>query len=90
MATSMPRLGSLAIINQFNGNELTPYKMINSCYSFVDQNKAVHVAQVFVYDNIKKIVIPLKDAGGLSKNPSVKEGVHAFAWADNIWMDTLN
>ena len=90
MANQHAKIAALAIINQFNGNELTPYKMINSCYSFVDQNKAVHVAQVFVYDNIKKIVIPLQDAGGSSKNPSVKEGVHAFAWADNIWKDTLN
>ncbi len=90
MANQHGKVAALAIINQLSGNELLSYKMINACYSFIDPKKAVHVSRVYAYDNLKKTVIPLPNAGGLSEKPSIQEGHHALAWAENIWADTLN
>ena len=41
------------------------------------------------YDKAQKTLVPVKGAGGLSPAPSVKEGVLAMGWAENIWSDAL-
>ena len=61
----------------------------NTCYSFVSQNEAVHVASVHRYDSKKRTMVSAKGAGGLSPAPSVTEGLYAMAWAVNILNDTL-
>lgn len=61
----------------------------NTCYSFVSQNEAIHVAAVYRYDAEKRTMVPAKDAGGLSTAPTAAEGVYAMSWATNILNDTL-
>jgi hypothetical protein len=60
----------------------------NTCYSYVTNKSAMHVAHVYRYDEVKKIMVPA-DGGGVSANPSEQEGGNATAWAQNIWADTL-
>nr|MBL4638543.1 FCSD flavin-binding domain-containing protein [Pseudomonadota bacterium] len=60
----------------------------NTCYSFIDNNQAVHVAAVYRYDKEQKAMIAMP-GGGVSKEPSELEGAYAEAWAQNIWADTL-
>jgi len=50
---------------------------------------SIHVCSVHQWDNDKKTVMPVAGAGGLSTGMSELEGSYAFAWARNIWADTL-
>jgi hypothetical protein len=61
----------------------------NTCYSFVSDKNVVHVASVHHYDKEKKTLVTVPGSGGLSTAPSELEGRYAFAWAQNIWADTL-
>jgi len=60
----------------------------NTCYSFIDNNQAVHVAAVYRYDKEQAAMIAMP-GGGVSKEASELEGAYADAWAKNIWADTL-
>jgi sulfide dehydrogenase [flavocytochrome c] flavoprotein chain len=60
----------------------------NTCYSYVNDTQAIHVANVYRYDAQKKMMISA-EGGGVSANPSDQEGVFADAWAHNIWSDVL-
>jgi NADPH-dependent 2,4-dienoyl-CoA reductase/sulfur reductase-like enzyme len=61
----------------------------NTCYSFIDDKQAVHVAAVYRYDAEKKEMLPMP-GGGVSEAPSELEGAYAEAWAQNIWADALS
>jgi len=63
--------------------------LTNTCYSYVDDARAVHVASVHRYDTQKKTFLPVPGAGGLSAAPSVEEARLADSWARNIWADML-
>jgi hypothetical protein len=60
----------------------------NTCYSYVTDKSAMHVANVYRYDEGRKIMVSA-EGGGVSMSPSEKEGAYAMAWAQNIWADTL-
>lgn len=61
----------------------------NTCYSFIDDHQAGHVAAVYRYDQQQRSMIAMP-GGGVSAKPSKLEGVYANAWAKNIWHDTLS
>jgi sulfide dehydrogenase [flavocytochrome c] flavoprotein chain len=61
----------------------------NTCYSFVSQAEAIHIAGVYRYDEVKKTMITSPGSGGLSAAPSAAEALFAMAWAANIMNDTL-
>jgi hypothetical protein len=63
--------------------------MINTCYSFVSDKEAVHVASVHSYDAKDKTLKTVAGSGGLSTAASEIEGVYGWAWAQNIWADML-
>jgi sulfite dehydrogenase len=89
MANQHGKVVAAAIIDHFNGRSPMKSKMINTCYSFIDEFSAIHVARVYDYDNNLKTMVPNMRAGGLSREPSRVEGHHALSWAKNIWNDTL-
>jgi hypothetical protein len=60
----------------------------NTCYSYVTDKSAMHVANVYRYDAIKKIMLPA-EGGGVSASPTEQEGIYAADWARNIWADVL-
>jgi len=64
-------------------------KFGNTCYSFVDGERAGHVAAVFGYDEEAGQMTALP-GGGVSDAGSEMEGRFADAWAKNIWFDILN
>lgn len=89
MATSQARVCANAIIALMS--EKTPDAspvFANTCYSYVSDKMAMHVANVYRYDATKKIMVPA-DGGGVSEKPSELEGNYAQAWAKNIWSDVL-
>jgi hypothetical protein len=63
--------------------------MINTCYSFVDDRNAGHVATVHAYDAAEKTMLVVKGSGGLSEKANETEGGYAKSWARSIWADML-
>ncbi|NOS96703.1 MAG: FAD-dependent oxidoreductase [Methylotenera sp.] len=89
MATNQAKVCANAIVQLMAG--LAPDSVpvfANTCYSFVTDKSAMHVANVYRYDEAKKIMISA-EGGGVSLAPSDKEGEYAASWAQNIWTDVL-
>ena len=89
IATSQAHVCASAIVELMHHRPPDPTPVFaNTCYSFVDASFAMHVANVYRYDEEKKMMLPA-EGGGVSPNPSQLEGQHASAWATNIWSDVL-
>lgn len=89
MATSQARVCANAIVALMSGQTPDPAPVFaNTCYSYVNDKQAIHVANVYRYDETKKIMIAA-EGGGVSASPSEQEGQYASAWAANIWSDVL-
>jgi sulfide dehydrogenase [flavocytochrome c] flavoprotein chain len=89
MATSQAKVCANAIVALMSGGEpeQTPV-FANTCYSYVDDKMAMHVANVYRYDANKKLMVTA-EGGGVSDKPSTLEASYANAWANNIWSDVL-
>jgi NADPH-dependent 2,4-dienoyl-CoA reductase/sulfur reductase-like enzyme len=77
----------VALLTGAEPNDMPVYN--NTCYSFVSDEDAVHVASVHRYDAEKKTMLAVPGSGGVSSAASELEGRYALAWAKNIWADTL-
>lgn len=89
MATNQAKVCANAIVQLMAGQAPDPIPVFaNTCYSFVTDKSAMHVANVYRYDAAKKIMISA-EGGGVSLAPSDKEGDYAASWAQNIWTDVL-
>jgi len=89
MATNQAKVCASAIVQMMAGlaPDAAPV-FANTCYSFISDKSAMHVANVYRYDAMKGIMVSA-EGGGVSINPSEQEGLYAAAWAQNIWADTL-
>lgn len=89
IATAQARVCASAIVELMQGRMPDPAPVFaNTCYSYINDKQAIHVANVYRYDETKKIMVAA-DGGGVSTNPSEQEGDYAKAWAANIWSDVL-
>jgi sulfide dehydrogenase [flavocytochrome c] flavoprotein chain len=89
MATSQARVCANAIVSMMSGQIPDPTPVFaNTCYSYVNDKMAMHVANVYRYDEAKKIMVAA-EGGGVSDKPTEQEGQFAGAWASNIWSDVL-
>ena len=90
MANQTGKICAGAIVALVNGEPVyaTP-KFANTCYSFVDDMRAMHVAAVYRYDAEQMAMVGIKEATGVSAAPSEIEGGYAHAWSQNIWSDVL-
>jgi sulfide dehydrogenase [flavocytochrome c] flavoprotein chain len=90
MANNHAKLAAAAIIDLMNGREPDPEPVIaNTCYSYVDDREAIHVASVHRYDPSQKTLTVVPGTAGVSPARSELEGAYARAWAQNIWADML-
>lgn len=90
MANAHGKVAAAAIVAQLLGLEVNASPMLtNTCYSFVDDSHAIHVASVHTYVAAEKTFKPVVGAGGVSVLRNEAEGAYAMAWAQNIWADTL-
>jgi sulfide dehydrogenase [flavocytochrome c] flavoprotein subunit len=100
IAPAMPKSGHMAnqhgktcaaaVVALLTGREPNALPIYNNtCYSFVSDEDAVHVASVHRYDAEKKTMVTVAGSGGVSSAASELEGRYAMAWAHNIWADTL-
>jgi len=89
MATNQAKICANAIVQLMADAEPDPAPVFaNTCYSYVSDKSAMHVANVYRYDPAKKIMVSA-EGGGVSAAPSELEGAYAGAWAHNIWSDIL-
>ena len=100
IAPAMPKSGHMAnqhgktcaaaVVALLTGQSVNAAPVYNNtCYSFVSAKEVVHVSSVHRYDADKKTMLTVPGSGGLSAAANELEGVYAFAWAQNIWADTL-
>ncbi|MDO5086006.1 MAG: NAD(P)/FAD-dependent oxidoreductase [Comamonadaceae bacterium] len=90
MANQHGKVCAAAIVALLDGHPPNPLPLYNNtCYSFVNSDEAMHVASVHRYDAARQTMLTVPGAGGLSSAASALEGHHAWAWARNIWADTL-
>jgi NADPH-dependent 2,4-dienoyl-CoA reductase/sulfur reductase-like enzyme len=89
MASSQAKVAAAAIVALLSDQPPDPQPVFaNTCYSFVSDKLAMHVANVYRYDTQKKIMLPA-EGGGVSDHASEQEGDYARWWAKNIWSDVL-
>ncbi|OAJ71021.1 flavocytochrome C [Methylobacillus sp. MM3] len=89
MATSQAKVCASAIVSLMAGEAPDPQPVFaNTCYSFVSDTMAMHVANVYRFDASKQIMVSA-EGGGVSDRPSEQEGSYAQWWARNIWSDVL-
>ncbi len=90
MASSHAKVTAAAIVAELNGWEIDPAPMLtNTCYSFIDDKRTVHVASVHEYVAAERTFKTIAGSGGLSSAPSELEGGYAWNWARTIWADAL-
>ena len=91
MANQHAKVCAGAVVDLLSGRAPDPAPMLtNTCYSFVTDREAIHVASVHAWDAAKKTLLVVPGSGGLSGAANELEAVHAMSWARNIWADTLS
>jgi NADPH-dependent 2,4-dienoyl-CoA reductase/sulfur reductase-like enzyme len=90
MANSHAKVAAAAIVAELAGWELDPAPLLNNtCYSFVDDRRAMHVASVHAYSAAERTFRTVPGSGGLSSAANELEGSYAMNWARTIWADSL-
>ena len=90
MANNHGKVVAAAIVAELNGWAVNPTPMLtNTCYSFVDDKRVIHVASVHEYVAAEKTFKTVAGSGGVSAEPTELEGSHGWNWARTIWADTL-
>jgi NADPH-dependent 2,4-dienoyl-CoA reductase/sulfur reductase-like enzyme len=92
MANQHGKAAAAAIVELLNGRSPIPPMMANTCYSYVDNTNAVHVASVHRWVAEKKTMEAVPGSGGISTQDRASwalEGVYAWSWAQTIWADML-
>ena len=89
MANSQAKVCAAAVVSLLAEQQPEQQPVFsNTCYSFIDDQQAMHVAAVYRYDKDKQSMLPMP-GGGVSDHASALEGAYANAWAKNIWADVL-
>ena len=90
MANGHAKVVAAALVAELSGWEIDPAPMLsNTCYSFVDAQRAIHVASVHAYAPAERTFKTVPGSGGLSAAPSELEATYAWNWARTIWADVL-
>lgn len=90
MANAHAKVAAAAVVAQLSGMEVNPAPLLtNTCYSYVDERRVIHVASVHQYDAGERTYKTVPGSGGVSAQPSELEGTYAWSWARNIWADSL-
>jgi len=90
MANGHAKVCAHAVAAVLDGREPDPEPVVsNTCYSFVTDRQAVHVASVHRYSREKQTMVVVEGTFGVSPGLNDREGGYAEAWARNIWADTL-
>lgn len=88
MANQHAKLAAAAVLARLAERPpvATPVLM-NTCYSFINEAEAAHVASVYQYDTASATFSMVPEAGGVSGGATALEAHYAHAWAAGIWAD---
>jgi NADPH-dependent 2,4-dienoyl-CoA reductase/sulfur reductase-like enzyme len=90
MANQQAKMCAAAVVALINGQTPNPEpKIANTCYSYVSEKEAIHVASVHTWNEEKKTLTTVPGSGGVSSSRNELEGSYAWVWAENIWADSL-
>ncbi len=90
LANQQAKLAAAAVLQLLKGEPVNPEPLVmNTCYSFVTPDEAMHVASVHRYDAADRTMKTVPGSGGVSAAASAAEAGYALGWAENIWADTL-
>jgi len=89
MANNHAKVAAAAIVELLNGRNPEPFKIINTCYSFVSPKEAIRVSSVHEWEPTQGTLVAVKGSGGVSAARSEAEGTYAWSWAHTIWSDSL-
>jgi sulfide dehydrogenase [flavocytochrome c] flavoprotein subunit len=90
LANQQAKLAAAAVLQLLQGEPVNAEPLVmNTCYSFVTPDEAMHVASVHRYDVAAQTMAAVPGAGGLSAAASRAEAAYARGWAENIWADSL-
>lgn len=90
MANQHGKVAAAAIIQLLRGEPVNPAPVVmNTCYSFLAEAEACHVASVHQFDAAEKTFKPVPGSGGVSAAGNRSEAGIAQGWAENTWVDTL-
>ncbi|MFG6432616.1 FCSD flavin-binding domain-containing protein [Roseateles sp. LYH14W] len=90
LANQQAKVAAAAVLALLKGEAVNPAPVVmNTCYSFVTPEEAMHVASVHQYDAAEKTMKTVPGSGGVSPAASAAEAAYAQGWADNIWADSL-
>ena len=90
MANQHAKVCAAAVVALLTGKEVNNLPIYNNtCYSFVSDEDAVHVASIHAWDAKLKTMMPVAGSGGVSKAANELEGRVAMGWARGIWADVL-
>jgi NADPH-dependent 2,4-dienoyl-CoA reductase/sulfur reductase-like enzyme len=90
MANAHAKVAAAAVVAQLAGWPVNPAPVVaNTCYSYVDAQRAMHVAAVWQFDAAERTFRVVPGTLGVSDAPNAREGLYAWDWARTIWADTL-
>ena len=90
MANGHAKVAAAAIVAELSGWDIDPAPMLtNTCYSFIEAQRVVHVASVHAYVAAEKTYKTVAGSGGLSPAANEQEAAYAWNWARTIWADAL-
>lgn len=90
LANQQAKVAAAAVLALLQEEGVNPAPVVmNTCYSFVTPEQAMHVASVHQYDSAERTMKPVAGAGGVSGAASTAEAAFALGWAENIWADSL-
>jgi NADPH-dependent 2,4-dienoyl-CoA reductase/sulfur reductase-like enzyme len=92
MANQHGKAAAAAIVELMNGRAPVPPMMANTCYSYIDDRNAIHVASVHRWVPEKKTMEVVAGASGVSGQDRAQwvfEGQYAWGWAQTVWADML-
>ena len=90
LANQQAKVAAAAVLSLLQGEPVNPAPVVmNTCYSFVTPEQAMHVASVHQYDAAERTMKAVPGAGGVSPAASAAEAAIAAGWAENIWADSL-
>jgi sulfide dehydrogenase [flavocytochrome c] flavoprotein chain len=89
MANNHAKIAAAAVVELLNGRNPEPFKIINTCYSFVSPKEAIRVSSVHEWEPTQGTLVAVKGSGGVSAARSEAEATYAWSWARTIWADSL-
>ena len=91
MAHDQAKVCAAAIVALLSDRPPTPEpEMTSTCYSFVSDREAVHLASRHRYDATQKTMRQVKGSVSVSQTRSAAEASAGLQWAQNIWADMLD